>query len=129
MYSETNDYNADGGNDCLDLWGNYQAGYCLTACAKIRGTVCPHVKIYGVLFVRGTICPVPVYPLSSMELHFSFPMIDNFNKTEADILSKAGYALLGLFLFSELVDDDMTLKTVRSRKSNNQTIMIDDMVD
>jgi len=42
-------------------------------CKKIRGTVCPHVKIYGVLFVRvckstgnyfsacakmtGTICP------------------------------------------------------------------------
>ena len=45
-------------------------GYCLSACENLWGTICPHVKIDGVLFVRmckndgvlfvrGTICPVP----------------------------------------------------------------------
>ena len=47
-------------------------GYYLSACANRRGTICPHVQIDGVLFVRmckndgvlfvrGTICPVPQY--------------------------------------------------------------------
>jgi len=54
----TNYYNADEGNDCLDLWGNKLTGYCLSACENRRGTICPHVQIDGVL-VRGTICPVP----------------------------------------------------------------------
>jgi len=43
----TNYYNADGGNECLDLRGTVCPAF-----AKLRGTVCPHVKIYGVLFVR-----------------------------------------------------------------------------
>ena len=43
-------------------------GYCLSACENLWGTICPHVQIDGVLFVRmckndgvlfvrGTICP------------------------------------------------------------------------
>ena len=51
-YSMKNYFNADEGNDCLDLWGNELTEYYLSACEKIRGTVCPPVKIYGVLFVR-----------------------------------------------------------------------------
>jgi len=51
-----------------------KTGYCLSACENLWGTICPFVQIDGVLFVRmckndgvlfvrGTICPVP-WPLN-----------------------------------------------------------------
>ena len=62
-------FNIDLFKDRVLFVGMYKTtGYYLSACSNRRGTICPHVQIDGVLFVRmckndgilfvrGTICP------------------------------------------------------------------------
>ena len=45
------------------LYSFLRTGYYLSACTKRRGTICPHVQIDGVLFVR--LCKSTGYYLSA----------------------------------------------------------------